>query len=51
MLWMKSSDKSVLGVTAPTPRPTIAGGLWLASLMTLPVAILVGAIYLMHWLL
>ncbi|MCR9085450.1 MAG: hypothetical protein NXH97_01765 [Rhodobacteraceae bacterium] len=40
----------VLGVTAPPAKPTIAGGLWLASVATLPVAVLVGAGYLIGWL-
>lgn len=41
----------VLGVTAPPAKPTVAGGLWLASVATLPVALLTGAVYLIGWLL
>ncbi|MGC9418864.1 MAG: hypothetical protein ACP5EN_07810 [Rhodovulum sp.] len=36
----------VRGVHAPPPRPTIAGGLWLALLVTLPLAGLYGAVML-----
>lgn len=47
---MKQKPKPVLGVTAPPAKPTIAGGLWLASVATLPAAVLVGAVYLVGWL-
>ncbi|MEM8628307.1 MAG: hypothetical protein AAGF32_10285 [Pseudomonadota bacterium] len=46
---MKRSKNTVLGVTAPTARPTIAGGFWLASLVTLPVAALVAIGYALVW--
>ncbi|TCP42308.1 hypothetical protein [Rhodovulum marinum] len=41
----------VRGVHAPSPKPTIAGGLWLALLVTLPLAGIYGAVALALWLL
>lgn len=35
----KSSDP-ILGVTAPRARPTLAGALWVASALSLPVFVL-----------
>lgn len=40
-----------MGVHAPPPKPTIAGGLWVALVVTAPLAALVGAFHLLRWLL
>ena len=50
MIRMSRKPAPVLGVTAPPAKPTVAGGLWLASIATLPVALLVGVAYLLVWL-
>ena len=48
---MKQSGHSILGVTAPRARPTVAGGAWVALVVTLPAAaLLLGAEVLWRWL-
>lgn len=47
---MAKREKTVRGVHAPPPRPTVAGGLWLALIVTAPVAALVGLVELALWL-
>lgn len=39
-----------MGVHAPPPKPTAAGALWLALVVTLPLAGLVGLFYVARWL-
>jgi len=36
--------QTVMGVHAPPPRPTLAGALWLACILALPVGALLGAV-------
>ncbi|MCV6596789.1 MAG: hypothetical protein OIF40_06875 [Mangrovicoccus sp.] len=47
---MTKRNSVILGVHAPTARPTIGGALWLATLLTLPVALATGGIYVIAWL-
>jgi hypothetical protein len=37
---MRERPKPVLGVVAPSPRPTAAGAFWLASVVSVPVFLL-----------
>ncbi|TCO70883.1 hypothetical protein EV655_108124 [Rhodovulum euryhalinum] len=39
-----------MGVHAPPPKPTIAGGIWLALVVTVPLAGLLGGYELIRWL-
>lgn len=47
---MAQRRKPVQGVYAPPARPTVRGGLWLALLVTLPLAALLGLVELILWL-
>jgi fatty acid desaturase len=42
--------RPVLGIVARTPRPTRSGALWLALLVTLPLAGLLLALEALLWL-
>jgi len=41
---------TVMGVNAPPPKPTLAGGLWVALAVTLPLGALLGLYHLARWL-
>ncbi|WP_175566893.1 hypothetical protein [Rhodovulum sp. ES.010] len=47
---MSNRAKPVMGVHAPPPKPTAAGAFWLALVVTLPLAVLYGAVHLLRWL-
>ena len=34
---MRETPKPVFGKTVPPPRPTVAGALWLAAILSVPV--------------
>jgi hypothetical protein len=43
----RNPRRTVLGVYAPPPRPTVAGALWLACVVSLPAGLLLGMIDIM----
>jgi len=48
---MEERKETVMGVHAPSPRPTIAGGLWLALLVTVPLSVLLALFEAARWVL
>ncbi|ARE42013.1 hypothetical protein RGUI_3872 [Rhodovulum sp. P5] len=48
---MTKVTETVQGVHAPPPKPTIAGALWVALVITLPLAVIVMLIQGALWLL
>lgn len=48
---MTERRKTVMGVHAPPPKPTVGGAFWVALVVTLPCAALLALVYALRWLL